>query len=31
MNKWVEEVTGTLVVHAAYGAHQEEMFTITAQ
>jgi hypothetical protein len=30
MIKGEEEVTGTLVVRATYGAHQEEMFTITA-
>jgi hypothetical protein len=31
MNKWKEEMTGTLVVLAACVAHLEEMFTITAQ
>jgi hypothetical protein len=31
MNKWKGEVTGTLVVHAAYIAQQEDEVTITAQ
>jgi hypothetical protein len=30
MNKRKEEMTGTLVVLAAYVAYLEEMFTITA-